>query len=796
ALQQTDFPDGIFWTPLAEINGNDPEGEMPPDGAYEVKAGEAIVRAIAAQISDELGVDLASTSQLHTYLRTRRLLLIVDNFEHLLAGADALVALLQKAPQVKMVITSRARLNLRGETVLALDRLSLPADSYHAALVAAQSDPTYAIADEVWQASEAVSMFVQRTRQVDPTFTINAATIGPVGQICRLVEGLPLGIELATSMLPVLSCTALAKDLAQSLDVLAADTRDLPRDQRTLRAVFERSWRLLTPDAQLLLARLSLFPASFPREAAEYIVGASRSLLQQLLNQSLVSKAGEERFTLHHIVHAFAQQKLQQRPEQVAAIQVQYAHYYLELLARLEPELTGAAYASATEQIEADLDNVQTAWRWALTYRMVTELNHCLTALYFFSEQQRYNWEVIDLYEEALRHLAADQAQRQEEASDETTLLIGRLQTYLGARCVRLGRFLQAQTAYESAWSILQEADHPDAAALCLGFWGGLLRRSDPHRSVDLLTEGLRLLQNTDETWLKALAYQMLGEIDLLFGNYAEAEAQLRRGYALAQQLATTRGLVSALKSLGRISLCLGHYRQAEAHLREAIGYARQYHLNLLRLESTTALGEALRLQGRIDDAQQCFVESRTISKELDAEVFIAAVLLWEEACLAEQCGQYATAKRQFSESLAIGLPPWWSHVLPTLGWALIGLDELDEGYAYFQAVLAKAQSEERLPVVLDARVGLICIEWLRSLQSRPANPAWVAETQSALHELDRHPATAAETRQRIAQIVQQFAPHLPEKPSAEAPDAFLNRPWQTATHPQSGSPTVVDTPG
>ena len=161
-----------------------------------------------------------------------------------------------------MLITSRARLNVRGETVLSLATLSLPAA-------------------DGWRTSEAVAMFVQRAQGFDRHFTINPDNIDPVTQICRLVDGLPLGIELATSMLPMLSCTELAQELTRSLAFLQAETRDLPADQRSLRAVFARSWQLLAPPEQTLLTKLAIFPATFHGVAAQTIAEATPPLLRR-----------------------------------------------------------------------------------------------------------------------------------------------------------------------------------------------------------------------------------------------------------------------------------------------------------------------------------------------------------------------------------------------------------------------------------------------------------------------------------------------------------------------------------
>ncbi|MCX6050615.1 MAG: BTAD domain-containing putative transcriptional regulator [Chloroflexi bacterium] len=753
--ERTDFPDGIFWVSLAEINPATPES-VAQEVATDATSKEAILRAITAQIEEQLGERITSAAQLQIYLRPRRLLLILDNFEHLLAEAAAVVTLLIQAPQIKVLITSRARLNVRGESVLTLDPLSLPTNAYRSATSTAQANPNQAIQDEVWQTSEAIAMFVQRAQQLDATFAINAATIGPVGQICQLVEGLPLGIELATSLLPSLDCTKLAAELTKSLDFLAADIHDLPQEQRTLRAVFERSWRLLSPEGQLLLARLSIFPGSFRREAAEAIVGASISLLKRLLDQSLVSRViGEDRYTLHRTVHAFAQQKLEEWPEQIEALHVQYAHFYLTFLANTEQGLTGIAYAAAAQQIQVDLDNVQTAWRRAVTHQMITALNGCFHTIHLFYEQQGFYLDSIALYEYALVHFwpIYEQQHNRSASSPALNLLIGRLQTHFGWCNLRLGRFPQALAAYESGWSILQKEDSPIAAAVCLALWGASIKMIDPQQSAKLLDEALHLAQASGVEWLQTLIGQAFGETLFLLGDYAGAKAHLAAGYSLAKRLNWPRGLTSGAKSLGRVNLSYGYYRQAEEYLRAASGFAGQHHLKILGLESTIALGEALRLQGRLDEARLCFVESRQKVTTLGSNEFMAPVL-WEEGCLAEQVGDYQTAKARFTESLAIGIPMWWSHVLPTLGWALVGLGEWEEAQTYFQKALTNADAQSRLAIRLDAQVGLAYLTTRQVSQACSADKINIAESVATVfQQVYQHPAATQETRNRIAKL-------------------------------------------
>ncbi|MEZ4868131.1 MAG: BTAD domain-containing putative transcriptional regulator [Caldilineaceae bacterium] len=761
--QHTTFPDGIFFVPLTDITNTDitntditnivqADGEPRVDG--KAVTGEAILRTVAEQLNTQLDIRLSSIQQLHAYLRPRRLLLILDNFEHLLAGVQTIVTLLSQAPQLKILVTSRFRLNLRGESLLPLGKLSLPpAASLNT--TPAQPPPAKLMRNATWQESDAILMFVQRAQLLDSHFAVTAENVGPISRICQLVDGLPLGIELATSMLPLLGCDELAAELTTGLDFLVTETRDLPHDQRTLAAVFDRSWRLLEPESQQLLARLAIFPGSFQRDAAATIAEASGLRLKRLLDRSLVSTIGADRYILHRTIQTFAQQKLQQWPEQIPTLQQQYARFYLEFLSARESGLFGNTYGETVEQINADLDNVRMAWRQAVTHHMYSELGQAFSTLFWFYEQQGFYLDVIDLYDDTLHRLLPIYDGQQQKTGTDLSLLIGRLYSTLGVSYLRSGQFTQALAAYEVSWSILQEEDSPNVAVQCLMTWGKSIAGHDVQRAKALLTQSLALVQKTNNDWLRALVYQVLGESSFLFGDYAAAERQVMEGYTLANQIAWPRGLVSGHKALGRIKLTLGRYRQAEAHLRQSITLARQHHLKLFYLESMTTLGEALALQGTFAEANVCFAESRKLAEELGVGVLVAPIL-WEEGSLAEQRGDYQAAKACFTQSLKIGLPNWWVHALPTLGWALIGLGERVEAQHYFQTVLADAQAKERIPILLDAQAGLAYLALLQAGKAHGdggVDRETIGQTLTTFQQIRQHPAATQQTRDRIAQL-------------------------------------------
>jgi len=255
------FPDGIYLVPLAALSASGPLDDV-----------------LAAAIVSALGVTFSGTEmlavRLRQYLRAKTMLLLLDNMEHLATGTAFLVGLLQEAPGLKLLVTSHERLHLHGEWIVALEGLPFP-DQQPAADQA--SVPAAPAADRRWPASDlerysAMQLFVQVTRMYTPDFALTPATAPVVAQICRLVAGLPLGIELAASWTRLLSYREIAAEIAQSLDFLSGAAPNLPPRQQSIRAVLDHSWSLLTAPEQQALRQMAVFRGSFTREAAAAVI--------------------------------------------------------------------------------------------------------------------------------------------------------------------------------------------------------------------------------------------------------------------------------------------------------------------------------------------------------------------------------------------------------------------------------------------------------------------------------------------------------------------------------------------
>ena len=239
------FPDGVYFVPLAPV-----------------EAADMLLWAIAERLEVQFHAGDEPLAQLLGYLHEKTLLLVLDNFEHLLAGAGLITEILRMAPGIRILTTSRERLNLYGEVTFCLGGLALPKPETSDAVLRA----------------EAVELFMQRAHAINPGWEITQNAIGQIVRICRLVEGMPLAIELAATWMNVLSPAEIASEIEESLDILTTELRDVPPAQRSMRAAIARSWTLLTDRQQMVFRRLSIFRGGFTREAAHRVVGAGMHL--------------------------------------------------------------------------------------------------------------------------------------------------------------------------------------------------------------------------------------------------------------------------------------------------------------------------------------------------------------------------------------------------------------------------------------------------------------------------------------------------------------------------------------
>ena len=334
------FPDGIYFAPLAAV----PEaaGVLP-----------ALAKAVRFSFYRE---QESHRQQLLDYLRDKRLLLILDNFEHLLAAAPLAADLLAAAPHLKLLVTSRSRLNLPGEQLRPVVGMRLPT----AAESSAWADP-----EAEARAYSAVQLFLDRARRVRPDFTLTRANLEAVLTICRLAQGMPLALELAAAWMELLPPAEIAAELARSLDFLETDQAGVPDRQRTLRTVFEPSYKLLTAEERRAFEQLCVFNGSFAREAAEHVTGITLRTLLGLANKSWLQQTDDGRFQLHELMRQFGAERLQADPTAWQAAHARHAAYFLHFATEQLQRLRGPGQVEALRTLELEYDtNLRATWDW------------------------------------------------------------------------------------------------------------------------------------------------------------------------------------------------------------------------------------------------------------------------------------------------------------------------------------------------------------------------------------------------------------------------------------------------
>ncbi len=326
------YPHGVHFVPLASV--------ASPDFL-----GPALAESIQFAV-DAVHSGFSAQDQLLDYLSERSTLLVLDNFEHLVEGSGFLSEVIERAPHVELLTTSRERLNVQSEWVFDVEGLGLAENGNGSA--------------------SAVRLFVERATQVVPGFALDDAGYSQALRICRLVDGMPLGIELAASWASVLSCAEIADEIEGNIDFLATSMRDVPERQRSLRVTIDQSWRLLTDEQRSAFSRLSVFRGSFDRSAAVAVTRADLRLLSELVAKSLLRRPDFGRFELHELLRQYAAEQLRLSPAEEVNARERHARHYAAMLLERQAALLGPELAVARDELRGEADNLRAAAEWTL----------------------------------------------------------------------------------------------------------------------------------------------------------------------------------------------------------------------------------------------------------------------------------------------------------------------------------------------------------------------------------------------------------------------------------------------
>jgi predicted ATPase/DNA-binding SARP family transcriptional activator len=554
------FRDGVWFVPLAPVGSAD----LLPSVILE-----------AFDVPRYGGQD--PQTQLLNYLRERHLLLNLDNFEHLLEGTPLVAEILRSAPGIRLLVTSRERLNLRGEWLFPLRGMGEP--EKEAIIQAGEDGDVIEQAVAVMEGYSAVELFVQCARQVRPDFSPVAAGAGWVARICRLVEGMPLAIELAAPWTRVMGCEAIAREIEGGLGFLATTLRDMPQRHRSMRAVFDHSWGLLSVEERSVLRQVSVFRGGFRREAAEAMAvrpsqsPASLTVLTALVDSSWLRVLPSGRYEMHELVRQYCEEHLEQDPEPSERVRDRHSEYYTAFLDEREARLKGRDQVEALESILEEMGNIRAAWDWAVERGDVEALGRSVASLWLVSERRGWYHEMEQAFGRAAARLTEQldliRPDQRALGAEDTTIVLAQIISRQAHHCFRFGSVEEALTLLEESLALLRgvvrSPRQQEASVWTKTMLGWILNHIaiDRPRASQLLQEVLDQATEAGDQWNSVFAAWSLSGSAHRSGQYLRAEAYLRQAIAITDESGDLWWRAWCLDSLNQILWAKGEYQRA-----------------------------------------------------------------------------------------------------------------------------------------------------------------------------------------------------------------------------------------
>lgn len=587
------FSDGVFLVSLGSL-----------------ASGEAILPAIAEAVTLSFYEGHTHKKQLTDYLSGKRILLILDNFEHLLDGASLVAEILKEAPKVKILATSRVVLNIQGEHQFYLGGLSIP-----------ENEST-----DILETYSAIQLFFDAARRVRPDFRITEDSRQHVVTVCKLVDGMPLGIILSATWVKILSPAEIAVEISRSLDFLESDGKDVLARQRSIRAVIDHSWNLISEREQEVLTGLSVFRGGFTRDAAQYVSGASLRELMSLVNKSLLYCSPSMRYGIHELTRQYLIDKLSASSIIEKEMRTRHCQFYVQELRQWEIYSKSPYQVSAMEKVQEDIANVRQAWEWAVEHQFVEQMEKGLFGLCNYYEWQALFEEGIEICQDAFECLMRSKSNNALRLASQTLTWQSIFHSHLAQNEHSVQLVLQGI-------DILDEMVNETEVFL-------------PERAFTLTWMG-NIGQGIKEIQAKGDPLEMLDEAILIYRklnkNPQLAYALFRSGFLLRENL---------------------KYDQAVEVLEESLSISRKIGDNKSTGETLAELSIVNRIRGDLERSEKLALESVERLKVLPNTYFLADVLRnlgWNRFWI----GKFGESLSVFEEALAIFKNLGVNHEIP-----------------------------------------------------------------------------------------------------------------------------------
>jgi serine/threonine protein kinase/predicted ATPase len=610
------FPHGVYFVGLAPLT-----------------TAESIVPTIAEAVRYVFTSDgRDAKTQLLDFLREKHLLLVMDNFEHLIEGAPIVNDILRAASSIKVLATSRERLNLSGETIFNLEGMDFP---------------NWETPQDAMEYS-AVKLFLQSARRVQPNFELNNDNLRYIARICRTVSGMPLGILLAAAWVEALSVEEIADEISSNLDFLETELRDVPERHRSIRAVFEYSWKLLSESERDVFMKLSVFQGGFTRQAAQEVAGATLKQLTSLVNKSLLRRGPDSgRYSIHVLVHQYVAEQFTWKCSESNQTFDRHLSYYSELLRQYEREFNTRKENVIVDAIEADFENMRGAWRYAIKncrWGEVDKMQHSML-LYYIARSTLL--EGANLFRELAEAL--------QDGEQGDTATYWRARVHQAWMASRIGDYDLAWQLSDRAYHYFDQYGHLLEASYALNNMSYTrMMQGDYESSKEYARFGLKYAKQVDDSSMEFSSLANLGYAEFLQGNYLEARniyESLHKKAAVVGFSAT--GQAYGLNNLGEVMQAMGDFETANRLYSEAYALFKAANNRRGTAFTYNNLAGVHVMQGKYEEARAIYEETYRLNKEIGDRSGIGHSLS-ALGNVAFYLGDYVEARRYYQQSLEL----------------------------------------------------------------------------------------------------------------------------------------------
>ncbi|MGD2252401.1 MAG: BTAD domain-containing putative transcriptional regulator, partial [Anaerolineales bacterium] len=591
--QLDNFKDGVFYVSLVGL-----------------EAEQSILPGLAEAMDFHLTAFIEALPQVINYLRQKNTLLIFDNFEHLPGGAGIVASLLESAPEIKVLATSRRVLNVHGEHVCRVQGLRFPAENKI-------EDPSN---------YDSIKLFVQCVERSKGDFRPTQTDLRAIVQISRLVEGMPLALELSASWMNTMPAAAIAQKIEKDVSFLTADLEGLASRHRSMRAVLERTWSMLNSSKRTALTRLSVFRGGFDRQAALQVAEVDDAMLRRLLSDNVITRHPLGRFSMHELLRLFAEEKLESTAGDMEKARDAHAQCFLEFIRAHENDIMSGRLQDALKELK----NIQAAYRWAAERPLpgwIRQTFWAVNSIYLFQGRLA---EGIAAHSLALERLGPSRGDR------EVEIAYGVIFALLGFLSSSTSGTEQAQVHIDLSRRLLQSQEAPleRATADVAALYFTNLRYRQREEATKLCEETLARFRSCGCMWGEVLTLNIQGSICLEQGSIQESLACFEQSHEISRRHNHTFGLAHALDGLGRVNFYRGEYESARQYFRKSLEEHRAIAFRHREAEVQNFLADACLAAGNVEEATANYQGALQIYQEVGALIDACGVQLDLAACL------------------------------------------------------------------------------------------------------------------------------------------------------------------